>query len=145
MAYRYVDAEKRTEIAQKRATASDPMAKEVATFTAKWDELQPIVENEYWPVEQYFNAYLAAPKTGLRLQRAEMHNEIQFQSGREAVLKRYIYLKGESDEAEQAVQFGENLTKSDYFSDFEWSINSPAPTSKDTWGFEYRAEPLGAL
>lgn len=145
LAYKYFDAEERTSIAEKRAEQSNPMAEEMVVFRAKWDELQPIVENDFWPIEQYYNAYLAAPKEGLRVQRAEMHNEIQFQEGRQATLKRFITLIGESDEAEQAVQFGENLSKSEYFSSFEWSINSPAPTNKDTWRFEYRAEPVGAL
>ncbi|MGJ8724360.1 MAG: hypothetical protein ACSHYB_07375 [Roseibacillus sp.] len=145
MAYKYFDAQKRTEVAEKRAELSNPVAEEVATFTAKWDELKPVVENEFWPIEQYYNAYLAAPKEGLRIERAEMHNEIQFQQGRQAVLKRFITLIGESDKAEQAVQFGENLGKSAYFSGFDWSINSPSPTNTNTWRFEYRAEPVGTL
>ncbi len=145
MAYKYFDAKDRTAVAEKRAEATNPMAEEVAIFSSKWDELQPVVENDFWPIEQYYNAYLAAPKEGLKIERAEMHNEIQFQDGREAVLKRFIILSGESSQAEQAVQFGENLTKSEYFSSFEWDINSPSPTSKDTWRFEYRAEPVGAL
>ena len=145
MAYKYFDAEKRTEVAEKRAESTNPAAEEVATFTAKWDELQPIVENEYWPVEQYFQAYQAAPKAGLRIQRAEMHNEIQFQQGGRAILKRFITLSGESDKAEEAVQFGTNLGKSEYFSGFNWSTNSPSPTNKNTWRFEYRAEPVEAL
>lgn len=145
MAYRYFDAKERTAVAEKRAEATNPIAEEVANFNAKWDELQPVVENRYWPIEQYFNAYLAAPKQGLRFQRAEMHNEIQFQDGGRAVLKRFISLTGESDDAAQAVQFGENLTKSDYFSAFEWDTGNPAPTNKGTWRFEYRAEPVGAL
>ena len=145
MAYKYFNAEKRTAFAEKRAELSNPAAEEVATFTSKWGELQPVVENEFWPIEQYYNAYLAAPPAGLRIDRAEMHNEIQFQQGGQASLKRFIILSGESDDAEQAVQFGENLGKSEYFSSFDWSIKSPSPTNKGTWDFEYRAEPVGAL
>ena len=145
MAYKFFNAEERTKLAERRAEESNPAAEEVATFTAKWDELQPVVENKFWPIEQYYHAYLAAPKTGLRIQRAEMHNEIQFQQGGQASLKRFITLSGESDNAEQAVQFGENLGNSEYFSGFNWSTNSPSPTNKDTWRFEYRAEPVEAL
>lgn len=145
MAYKYLDAKERTKVAETRAESSNPVAEEVATFTSKWDELQPVVENKYWPVEQYYNAYLAAPKNGLKLQRAEMHNEVQFQEGQQAVLKRFITLIGESEKAEEAVQFGENLQNSDYFSEFSWNIRNPSPTNQNTWRFEYRAEPVGAL
>lgn len=142
LAYKYNDAKKRTEIAEKRAAQSNPMAEEVARFTSKWDELQPVVENDYWPIEQYFRAYEAAPKEGLRLTVAEMHNEMQFQSGQSAELKRFITLEGRSVGTEQALQFGENLRKSDYFSNFEWSIKSPTQTNEGDWRFIYRAEPV---
>lgn len=142
LAYKYFDAVERAEVAQERAEKSDPMAEEVAEFTTKWDELKPVVENEFWPIEQYFNAYLAAPKEGLRLKRTEMHNEIQFQDGQTQQLKRFITLIGESDEAEQALQFGEDLQKSEYFSTFEWNIKSPRETNQGTWDFSYTATAL---
>ena len=142
LAYKYFDAVDRAEIAQKRAEKSDPIAEEVSAFTEKWDELKPVVENEYWPIEQYYHAYLAAPKQGLRLSETEMHNEIQFQNGQTQQLKRFITLSGESDEVEQALQFGEELKKSEYFSTFEWSIKSPTPTNKETWSFQYTATAL---
>ncbi len=145
LAYRYLDAQEKTELAEKRAADSNPIAEQVTAFNSKWEELKSVVENEYWPVELYYNAYVAAPKEGLRLTVAEMHNEIQFQDGQEAELKRFIVLEGESPKAEEAVQFGEDLAKSSYFSEFEWSIGSPSPTNKDTWRFVYRAELTGAL
>lgn len=141
MAWKYMGAQEEAEIAEAKAIATEPMAAEVTTFTGKWSELQPLVENDYWPVEQYFQAYQAAPKQGLRIQRAEMRNEFQVQDGSGQVIKRAIILIGESDEAEQAVQFGENLGKSDYFANFSWNIPSPTPTKTDSWRFEYAATP----
>ncbi|GHC51039.1 hypothetical protein GCM10007100_16500 [Roseibacillus persicicus] len=137
LTYKFNDAKTRTEIAEKRAAASNPVAEEVARFTSKWDELQPVVENEYWPIEQYFRAYQAAPKDGLRIKVAEMHNEVQFQAGQGASLKRFMILEGESTAPEQALEFGENLKKSDYFSSFEWSIKSPRQTNTGAWSFIY--------
>ncbi|MBK1833902.1 hypothetical protein [Roseibacillus ishigakijimensis] len=142
-AYKFNEAKKRTDLAEQRAAASGPVAEEVATFTSKWEELKPIVENQFWPLEQYYNAYLAAPKEGLKLTEIEMHNEIDYPSG-EARLRRFMILEGESEKAEQAVQFGENLTRSSYFSEFQWSIVSPTPTNRDTWSFRYQADPVGA-
>jgi len=110
-------------------------------FNSKWSELQPIVENEYWPIELYFNAYQAAPKMGLRIKRAEMRNEFQVQDGIGQVIKRSIYIEGRSEGTEQAIEFGENLEKSEYFSVFNWNNPSPKPTNTGEWDFEYTASP----
>jgi hypothetical protein len=138
-ALKFQDLRKERKLAEARAEATSPAAAEAVAFNEKWDELQPIVENDYWPIEQYFQAYQAAPKNGLRISRAEMRNEFQVQDGQGQVLKRIITLIGDSDEAEQAVQFGENLKRSSYFEPFEWNIPSPAPTNTDSWRFEYTA------
>ena len=146
LAWKYFDAKEKTAIAEKKAEDSAPMAEEVVSFTGKWDELQPLVENEFWPIEQYFNAYQAAPKKGLRITRAEMRNEFQIQDGAGQVIKRLIILLGNSDDAEQAVQFGENLEQSEYFTTFDWNNPSPTSTNKGTWSFNYTASvPSGVL
>lgn len=140
LTYQFFDAKEKTALAERRAEASNPAAEEVSLLQSKWSELQPVVENDAWPVEQYFNAYLAAPKgKGLSLKVVEAHNEIQFQANQKQELKRFITLIGESEEAEQAIQFGENLQKSQFFRDeaFQWQIKSPTQTNTGAWGFTY--------
>ena len=142
LAYQYFDAGKKTELAKKSAESSSPEAKEFTDFKKKWEELQPVVENEYYPLDQYYNAYLAAPKQGLRLTEVEAHNEVEFRSNQGAKLQRYITLRGQSDEAAQAIEFGSNLEKGKGFETFEWEINSPTKTSSGVWSFMYRATAL---
>lgn len=142
--WKYETLKEAKAVAEAEAAQLSPLAEEVLTFNSKWDELAPVVENDYWPIELYFHAYQAAPKTGLSISRAEMRNELQVQDGVGQVLKREIELSGESAEAAQAVQFGQNLQRSPYFADFRWNTPSPTQTPKGTWTFSYRANPLAA-
>ena len=139
MGFKYLKAKEASEIATRRASDGSPAAQEVADFRTKWAELQPIVENQYWPIEQYFNVYKAAPKQGLRFTRIEMRNEFQLRDGEGQVIKRDMVIEGNSDQAAEAFQFGENLKRSSYFDDFRWGINSPQQTKGDLWRFEYAA------
>lgn len=131
-------------IAEAEVLKTSPLMEEVVSFNEKWKELQPIVENEFWPIELYYQVYQAAPKTGLSITRAEMTNELEVKSGGEQALKRGIKLLGESQEAGQAVQFGENLQRSSYFENFIWSTPSPSQTNTGTWSFSYTATPIDA-
>lgn len=144
LAYQYFDTKQKTELAQQRAENSNPAAEQVMSFKEKWDEIQPVVENQVWPIEQYYNAYLAAPKKGLKLATVEAHNEIKTTNENELSLARFITLIGESEEVKEAIQFGENLEKSQFFKEksFNWEITSPTPTSKGTWRFNYTATAL---
>lgn len=143
LAYQYFQEKEKLEIAQAKLANSSPEALAVRDFLAKWDELKPLVENEYWPVELFYNAYQQAPKQGLRVTRAEMRNELQALDGASQVLKRNIIIQGNTDEPEQALQLDENLKKSDYFTGFEWNNPNPAQARNERWSFIYTGEPVG--
>lgn len=145
LAYQYFDAEKKTKLAQDRATSSNPAAEEIALLDKKWGELSSVVENKFWPLEQYYQAYLSAPKNqGLMLTVVEANNVLEYRNNQAPALKQYITLIGESQEVEQANLFGETLQKSKYFSEngFFWKISSPSQKNTGAWGFEYTTTAL---
>lgn len=138
LGYQYMQEKKVVAALEAKLANSSPEALAVQEHMAKWGELEPLVENEYYPIEMFFNAYQAAPKEGLKILRAEMNNQYQVQSGGQ-MLRRNIQLTGESVQASQAVVFGENLQRSNYFDGFNKDIPSPNPTNNDRWSFNYTA------
>ena len=115
-----------------------PLVEGINSHTQKWDELQPVTELKHWPVELMLNCSKARPDQGLRLVRAEVHNQLNItdQGGMELV--RNIRLQGKADELDQVNTFNLNLKGSDDLRDYFWET---PPAVEDTksgrWGFIY--------
>ena len=105
----------------------------------KWVELQPIVEQDHNPVELLYLCMLARDgEEGLRLDRADIFNQLQVDSEGKLTLIRDVRLQGQADELRQATAFDEALKRESGFATYLWSC--PPPQEKgDKWGFNYEA------
>ncbi len=139
MAWRYLQTKKKYELAAERAEKAAPEAKKVQTFIAKWDELKPLVENDYFPLEQYLKAYEKAPKNkGLKITTVEINNSFRYDSSREEPrLNRSIFVDGDSVQLKEALDFGADLRESSYFIDFNWNIPDPVEAKNGRQSFTY--------
>ena len=110
----------------------------------KWRELQPIVEQDHNPVELLDLCMLARDgEEGLRLDRADIFNQLQVNSEGELTLIRDVRLQGQADELKQATAFDEALKRESGFASYLWAC--PPPQAKgDKWGFNYEARLRGA-
>ena len=109
----------------------------------KWTEIQPIVEQDHNPVELLYLCMLAQDgEEGLRLNRADIFNQLQVDSEGKLTLIRDVRLQGQSDELKQATAFDEALKRESGFASYLWSC--PPPQAKgDKWGFSYEARLRG--
>ncbi|NIP92224.1 MAG: hypothetical protein GWO24_01615, partial [Akkermansiaceae bacterium] len=89
-----------------------PLVEGINSHTQKWDELQPVTDLKHWPVELMLNCSKARPDQGLRLERAEVFNQLNITDQGNKELVRSIRLQGKADELEQVNTFNLNLKDS---------------------------------
>nr|MCS5538425.1 hypothetical protein [Roseibacillus sp.] len=109
----------------------------------KWRELQPVVEQDHNTVELLYHCMRArGGEEGVRLDRADISNQLQVDSEGELTLIRSIRLQGKSDELGQATAFDEALKGERGLNDYQWT--TPPPQAKgDKWSFQYEARLRG--
>ena len=109
----------------------------------KWRELQPVVEQDHNTVELLYHCMRArGGEEGVRLDRADITNQLQVDSEGELTLIRSIRLQGKSDELGQATAFDEALKGERGLNDYQWT--TPPPQAKgDKWSFQYEARLRG--
>ena len=109
----------------------------------KWRELQPVVEQNHNTVELLYHCMRArGGEEGVRLDRADITNQLQVDSEGELTLIRSIRLQGKSDELGQATAFDEALKGERGLNDYQWT--TPPPQAKgDKWSFQYEARLRG--
>ncbi|MEE3178600.1 MAG: hypothetical protein VX317_02880, partial [Verrucomicrobiota bacterium] len=109
----------------------------------KWRELQPVVEQDHNTVELLYHCMRArGGEEGVRLDRADITNQLQVDSEGGLALIRSIRLQGKSDELGQATAFDEALKGERGLNDYQWT--TPPPQAKgDKWSFQYEARLRG--
>lgn len=127
-----------------RATAEfaplDDAAQVGIDHERKWQELQPLVEPNHDPVELLFLCVNAKPAgEGLRLDRCDIHNQLNISSDGEFRLDRSIQLQGYANEVGETTAFDANLKRERGFGDYRWIAPRAKETKDKKWGFSYDA------
>lgn len=102
---------------------------------AKWDELEPIVDQENWPVQLVMDVASAVPReakaggAAFRLERVEVSNG-------------FIIVEGAGEKIDHVNKFRDALARSTKLRDYEWSL--PSPQSRNgQWAFVFEGTPPG--
>ena len=113
--------------AKRKASGISSEADFLTDHEAKWDELIPVVEDEFHPFEVYLGAYRALPNTRgnrfIRLTKVSMMNQFREIDGDLRVM-REVYIEGQSeqDDQEKIPEFAENLRTSEALKFPEWDL-----------------------
>lgn len=130
VAYLYLDLQKAqgaATIAQRDASGISGEAEFLLAHQAKWDELRPVVEDEFQPFEVLLNAYRALPNTEtarfIRLTKTSFTNQYREIDGDMQVF-REVVLEGNADQENQQKipAFAGNLRASQELEAFRWEI-----------------------
>jgi hypothetical protein len=132
--------------AERAASVVEAEASLLTEHTERWDELQPVVETRFHPLEVLFACYRALPNTKtdrfIRLKQAVMENQFKEIDG-ELKVSRRIRLEGLADQENslKIPEFADNLEESDELEGFEW--RTPPETTDKKSGkmlFAYEAD-----
>jgi hypothetical protein len=132
-------AEKTVTEAQAELKILKPQSGAMDEHIAKWEQLEPITDLDYWPVELLFRCSEAIPAAGLRFKKAEFHNQLEIKDGGRPQKMRRIQLVGEAEELEQVNKFNLSLTRRGDLAAFDWSTPAPTETKGGVWSFVYGA------
>lgn len=116
---------------QEEVTAYTPSWESNQDHFATWDELYPVV-TENWPLKMYKECVMSIPG-GQPIR----FTNIDVQNG-------FIQIKGSGVSVNAVNAFKAKLKKSETFSEYEWEM-MPAKRSPKTaqWDFQYNAKPIG--
>lgn len=129
-AYLYLDLQKAKEeaaIAKRNADGISGEAEFLLDHQARWDELRPVVEEEFHPFEVLLNSYRALPNTSterfIRLTKTSLTNQYREIDGEMRVF-REVVLEGNADQEEQPKipAFSKNLKDSRELEPFRWDF-----------------------
>ena len=134
-------AQEDVKVAQRKASSLGPESRRLQEHQEKWDELAPVVDNEYYPYEVLFRIYKALPNTKterlVRLRNVEVVNQFKDVDGGLQIM-RTISITGQADENEPIGKYNINLSKSPDLQDFDWVMQVPEK-NKGVWVFTYTA------
>ena len=97
-------AQKKAATARREADAVQDEARLLADHSGKWNELEPVVETEFHPLEVFYACYQALPnepnKRFIRLTKGVFENQFREVDG-DLTVWRSIRLEGQSDQEDQ--------------------------------------------
>lgn len=142
--YQLQEIKKSARLAEKNVLELGTEAQELLDHEAKWDEVRPVVESDFYPYEVLMRAYKALPNTNderfIRLTSATVINQFKEVDGAMAVERRVI-LQGQAEDNTNIPKFSSKLTSSPDLGSFTWNIT---PEKKDTksglWTFLYEGD-----
>ena len=105
----------------------------------KWQELSPVIEQEYSTVELLYHCIRARQgEEGVRLDRADIINQVTVDGDGQLQRILDIRLQGKTDELGQANAFDEALQGARGLIGFQWTMPS-AQQKGDKWAFQWGA------
>ena len=105
----------------------------------KWQELSPVLEQEYSTVELLYHCIRARRgEEGVRLDRADITNQVTVDGDGQLQRILDIRLQGKTDELGQANAFDEALQGARGLIEFQWNMPS-AQQKGDKWAFQWGA------
>ncbi|MGC6425899.1 MAG: hypothetical protein ACON5H_02760 [Akkermansiaceae bacterium] len=114
------------------------------TVVDKWGELSPVVEDEFYPYEVFFqinqclpNDQVAPPE--IRITQATIYNQPKVNEEGLQSVNREIFIAGVAAENADIAKFSIALKAREELSDFIWTIAPQEQTKNGDWSFRYSA------
>jgi len=130
------------EVAQRKASSLGPEAERLQVHLDKWDELGPVVDNEFYPYEVLFRIVQALPNTKterlIRLKSVEVINQFKDVDGGRQMIRK-ITVIGQAAETAPIGVYSNNLKNAENLGDFIWSMPPQKKTRNGEWDFTYTA------
>lgn len=139
--YNLREVQKEATIAKNNLAALGTDAEELLVHEEKWEDLRPVVEDDYYPLEMFLRTYRALPNTKdqrfIRVKTASFTNQFKEVDG-SLVVERKIVVEGNAEDTTNIPKFAQNLRAME-----GWTWNTP-PESRDTrsglWTFKYEGD-----
>jgi len=142
LGWKLVEAEKRAAAAQSILDEIGGGAEFISEHQKKWEQLDPVIGLEHWPVELLSRCAKAIPSGGqLRFERAEFNNQLEIDDDGTTKKIRRITLTGKAETLEQVNQLNLNLKRSGDLAYYDWNTPPPQETNDGRWAFNYDASP----
>lgn len=110
----------------------------------KWEELGPVIEDNYYPYEVFYqinqclpNDKVAPPE--VRLTQVTVYNQPKTSEEGTQTVNREIFVSGEAVDTADIAKFGIALKAREELSDYIWTIEPEQKTKSGHWGFRYTA------
>lgn len=125
--YQYYDLHKKHKRSDKDLAEIKTEYSSIETFVQDWNELAPVVEDQYWPLNNALNVSKAVPMNqDVRLKKFNSNGDV-------------ITVEGDAGVFKQATEFGQRLEKT--LKNYEWSLPSSVENPKTKrWKFNYTAK-----
>ena len=110
----------------------------------KWGELGPVIDEEYYPYEVFFqinqclpNDKVAPPE--VRITQATVYNQPKLTEEGLQTVNREIFVSGEAQDTADIAKFAIALKASEELPGFIWTIEPEQKTNNGNWSFRYTA------
>jgi hypothetical protein len=114
---------------QALASQLQPQADAYQLHKQKWEELSPVIQPSYWPVEIIYRVVSQIPREGgLRLTRI-------------TVASRTVNVFGEAPNSPPTAQFDVALGRSSDLAGYEWQNQPAKQGNSGAWSFQYTGSP----
>lgn len=129
------DAKDAAKQAKRDANGISVEAESLLNHQAKWEELRPVVEDQYHPFEVYLAAYRALPNNRserfIRLTKVSLLNQFR-EIDSELRVERQIVIEGQTDQEEQPkiALFAGELKESEELKTFRWEFPPETPDKR---------------
>ena len=141
--YDLLEVQKESRIAESNVASLGSEADELLLHQAKWDELQPVVESDFYPYELLLRVYRALPNTKdqrfIRLTSVSFTNQFK-EVDQSMVVERKITIQGQAEDNTIIPKFSGSLESNQDLSEFDWNIQPEVRDKKSgLWTFSYEA------
>lgn len=141
LGWKLVEAQKRAVLAEQTLAELAPDSDFITEHQQKWEQLEPVISLEHWPLELLYRCSKEIPAEGLRFVRAEFNNQLEIKDGGQTNKVRSIRLQGMADTLEQVNQLNLKLNRSGDLAYYNWNTPAPQETKDGRWSFIYDASP----
>jgi len=131
-------------LAQQNLASLGSDAQQLLLHEEKWDELRPVVEDDYYPLEMFLRTYRALPNTKderfIRIKSASFINQFK-EVDQSLVVERKIIIDGTAEDNTNIPKFSGNLKSQDDLSEFVWNTPPEVRDKKSgLWNFRYEGD-----
>ncbi|MGJ8695153.1 MAG: hypothetical protein ACSHYF_02465 [Verrucomicrobiaceae bacterium] len=136
-------AEKDAQVAERQVSQLSGETTQLMSLQDKWEELSPVVEEEFYPYEVFHQVSTCLPNVGerkVRLTLVTVYNQPKVADGGVLEMNREIVVMGEAADTNDVAKFNLALQAKEELSDFDWTIEPESQTKTGAWGFRYTAK-----
>ncbi|YCM44988.1 hypothetical protein V2O64_03010 [Verrucomicrobiaceae bacterium 227] len=138
------EVQKEARLAERNVASMGSEANDLTIHKEKWEELQPVVESDFYPLELFLRTYRSLPNTKdqrfIRLTSATLINQFK-EVDQSMVVERKIILQGQAEDNTNIPKFSGSLTSREDLSAFVWNIQPEVKDRKSgLWTFLYEGD-----